>query len=357
MRHLLYLLFATTFLSCNTTQKEITEFFPADSEEFLYSGRYSKSENGVELINSAASVKTSVLGDSVSIAMVSGNDQHQYISVEIGEDYKGRFRIKFDTLRFALPEADRGTMLTIYKDTEASNGSVLFKGLTAKKIKPVEMEEKPIIEFIGNSITCGMGADTRVIACKDGEWYDQHNAYLAYGPRVARALNADFVLNCVSGMGMYRNWNDENEPVMADVYPSLRLDGNTEEMSKEESTAPEIVSIALGTNDLSLGDGSKKRTDFNQETFTQNYISFVEMIFRKYPDTKVALLSSPMIGEKENEMLISSLKMVKQHFKKEEIFIYEFEKMEPGGCTSHPDIQDHEKMAKKLIPFFKEILI
>src|SRR5690606_4537450 len=116
MRHLLYLLFAASILSCNTTQKEVTEFFTADNAEFLYSGRYTNSENGVELINSAASVKTIVFGDSVSIAVVSGNDQHQYISIEIGEEYKGRFKVKSDTLRFALSEANQGTMLTIYKD-------------------------------------------------------------------------------------------------------------------------------------------------------------------------------------------------------------------------------------------------
>ena len=356
MRHLLYLLFAASILSCNTTQKEVTEFFPADNDEFLYSGRYSDSENGVELINSAASVKTTVFGDSVSIAVVSGNDQHQYISIEIGEEYKGRFRIKSDTLKFALPEANQGTMLTIYKDTEASNGSVLFKGLAAEKIESVEREERPAIEFIGNSITCGMGADTREIACEDGEWYDQHNAYLAYGSRVARALNVDYVLNCVSGMGMYRNWNDEDMPVMADVYSSMRLDGNGEEMVDSSSKAPDIVSIALGTNDLSLGDGSKERTAFDQEVFVQRYISFLEMIFSKYPETKIALISSPMIGKNENDLLITSLKRVKEHFETKDISVFEFEKMEAGGCTSHPDIEDHRKMAEQLVPFFRGLL-
>ncbi len=355
-RPLLYSFLFLSIISCNSKSNKKYEFFPVINEKFTLSGRYIELKNGVELINSAASVKTLVYGDSIFIHSKSLNEQHHYLSVEIGENYQGRFRINSNTLKFALPKNTQGTIITVYKDTEASNGSILFQGITAERISIPEIIEKSTIEFIGNSITCGMGADAREIACKDGEWYDQHNAYLAYGPRVARALNVDFLLNCVSGMGFYRNWNDENEAVMADVYPSLRLDGNTGEMSKKENTAPEVVSISLGTNDLSLGDGIKERTDFNQETFTQSYISFVEMIFRKYPNTKVALLSSPMIGEKENEILISSLRMVKEHFNKEEIFIYEFEKMEPGGCTSHPDIQDHEEMAKKLIPFFKEIL-
>lgn len=119
---------------------------------------------------------------------------------------------------------------------------------------------------------------------------------------------------------------------------------------------PNIVSIALGTNDLSLGDGTKPRTDFNAEVFTENYISFVHMIFRKYPNVKVALLSSPMIGKKENDLLVSSLNKVKEHFSGKEIYIFEFEQIQAGGCTSHPDIDDHREIAEKLIPFYAGLL-
>ena len=46
----------------------------------------------------------------------------------------------------------------------------------------------PLIEFIGNSITCGAAADVSEVPCGSGVDYDQHNAYYAYGPRVARML-------------------------------------------------------------------------------------------------------------------------------------------------------------------------
>lgn len=356
MRFILYLFLSLTIISCKIDNRAGYNFFQVNNEEFIFSGRYLELENGVELITSAASVKTLVFGDSVYVHGKSLNEQHHYLSVEIGDEYVGRFRIKSDTLKFELPKNSQGTLLTIYKDTEASNGSILIQGISADSIAAPDRIEKPTIEFIGNSITCGMGADAREISCEDGEWYDQHNAYLAYGPRVARALNTNYVLNCVSGMGMYRNWNDENEPVMADVYPSLRFNGNRDEIVAENDVEPDIVSIALGTNDLSLGDGVKERAEFDEEIFTRRYISFVEMIFSKYPDVKIALLSSPMIGKKENDLLVKSLKRVKEHFTEKDIFIFEFEKMEAGGCTSHPDIEDHREMAEKLIPFYAQLL-
>ena len=355
---LLYLLFlAFTIFSCgNSRNQSTTQFFTANDSAFQYSGRHTQTSAATELINSGASVKVSVLGDSITIYFQSGNEHHQYVSLEINGEYRGRFKVQQDSLRLSLPEREVFNELVILKDTEASNGSIIFKGISAEKIRPVTKNQKYKIEFIGNSITCGMGADTRQIECGEGEWYNQHNAYLAYGPRVARALNAEFELSCVSGMGRYRNWNDEDQPVMPDVYANLRINGSQAEKANFEGKAPNIVSIALGTNDLSLGDGAKERKPFNPEKFTLNYISFVENIITYYPETKIALLSSPMIGEKENKILIDCLKKVQDHFTDSEIAIFEFEKMAPQGCNSHPNIKDHREMAKKLIPFFKDLL-
>ncbi|WP_189604994.1 SGNH/GDSL hydrolase family protein [Salinimicrobium marinum] len=357
MRKFLFYFVAVICISCNSSEeKKQVKKILAENEIFQYSGRYEQIEDGVALISSASSVKAKVFGDSTTVYLKSANDQHHYVSIVLNQGLLGRYRIKEDSLTFALPDTGNGATLTIFKDTEASNAAVVFQGISAEKIETVPSEDTPKIEFIGNSITCGMGADTREIGCEEGEWYDQHNAYLAYGPRVARALNAEFELSCVSGMGMYRNWNDENQPVMPNVYSNLYLNADDSKKADFTDKAPDVVSIALGTNDLSLGDGEKDRTDFDPEKFTSNYISFVESIYAYYPDTKIVLLSSPMIGRKENELLIASLNQVKDHFEKREISIFEFDKMEPGGCTSHPNLEDHEQMANALIPYFREIL-
>lgn len=357
MRKILFYLVAAICISCNSSEeKKQVEHFSAENEIFQYSGRFENTENGVALINSAASVKAKVFGDSTTVYLKSGNDQHHYVSIVLNDGLLGRYRIKNDSISLPLPENNNGATLAIFKDTEASNGAVIFQGISAVKLDAVPSEDKPKIEFIGNSITCGMGADIRKIDCNEGEWFDQHNAYLAYGPRVARALNAEFELSCVSGMGMYRNWNDEDQPVMPNVYSNLYLNADDSKKADFTEEAPDVVSIALGTNDLSLGDGEKERTDFDPEKFTENYISFVESIYNYYPETKVVLLSSPMIGKKENELLVASLNRVKEHFENREISVFEFDKMKPGGCTSHPDLEDHEQMANALIPYFGKIL-
>ena len=74
-----------------------------------------------------------------------------------------------------------------------------------------------IIEFIGNSITCGAAFDVLSIPCKMGEYHDHHNSYFAFGLKIALALYIEFILSSVSGIGDYRNWNSDG-PTMPQVY-------------------------------------------------------------------------------------------------------------------------------------------
>lgn len=361
MRPTSFLLIICLFLAgCKSEHpKEVpeNEFFEAHNKNFTTSGRTLDTEEGIILITSAASVKTMVYGDTITVFLKSDNEQHQYVAVELNEKYQGRYRVSKDTLKFTLPKPDKANTLEIFKETEAANGGVIFSGIRAQKVEKPTGKKRAKIEFIGDSITCGMGADTTEIDCDEGEWFDQHSAYMSYGPRVARQLDVDFEVNCVSGIGMYRNWNDDDQPVMPDVYPYLHLDGNHGKraiINKEDP--PQIVSIALGTNDYSLGDGEKLRLPFSRDKFREKYISFIESVFDIYPETKVALISSPMTGDEEGKELIEILKEIQKALANRPIEVFEFEKMEVQGCTGHPSVEDHQQMAAQLLPFYKTLL-
>ena len=358
MRLILFSILAFLLLGCKSEQLPQDQYFESEDKAFTYSGRILNSSEGMKLITSASAVKADVYGDTVTVFLKSDDSIHHYVAVELNEEYKGRFRIYKDTLKFALPKKDSANTITIFKETEAANGSIIFNGMRARKITKTP-EEKPRakIEFIGDSITCGMGAETSDKSCEEGEWFDQHSAYLAYGPVVARALEVDFEVNCVSGMGMYRNWNDENEPVMPEVYPYLHLNGEHGKRAKiDKENAPQIVSIALGTNDFSLGDGEKERLPFNSNTFQQNYMEFIELIFKTYPETKIALISSPMLAGEEGKNLIEILREIQENLAERPIEIFEFETMDLRGCSNHPSVDDHKVMAEKLIPFYRKML-
>ena len=359
---LLFILFAIVLISCTAQPENKYEFFDASHESFTYSGRNVRiNDNTQALISSASSVVLNARGDSIVFLIDCDGDPTSYVVIELNGNYYERFRIVKDYVnRIVIPlSVDKNNEVGLYKATEASNGSILFYGVEAESIHAPNLQNKPLIEFIGNSITCGFGADTREIPCETGTWYDQHNAYLAYGPLVARALNANFQLNSVSGIGIYRNWNDEDTaPVMGDVYFTTYLNGNNDKLwDFSGSKKPDIVSICLGTNDLSDGDGIKERKPFNAEKYVSNYIDLAERIFEVYPTTKMTLLTSPMLSIEKNKMLLSCLQQVKAHFDEtRSVSIFEFQPMQANGCDGHPSLNDHEIMAKELLPFYAKLM-
>ncbi|WP_031428268.1 SGNH/GDSL hydrolase family protein [Flavimarina sp. Hel_I_48] len=357
---IILILVSTLVLSCATKPEETATFFNAAQQEFSYSGRTEIMNDSVQaLISPAAHVVFQAEGDSITLLIGAQGEPHDFVVVEVNGQYKDRYEVQKDSVNritIALPEG-KNNEVGVYKATEASNGPILFYGAEAEKIASFDPKTVATIEFIGDSITCGFGADTEDIPCDTGEWYDQHNAYLAYGPRAARALNAGYRLNAVSGMGMYRNWNDEDQPVMGDVYATTYLDGNADKKWNFSGKSPDLVSIALGTNDLSDGEGEKERKPFDPEKYTSAYVALVQRIFNRNPDTKLALLTSPMVAGEKADLLLKCLQDVKTHFDTAHtVAIFEFDPMTPGGCGYHPDLEDHKVLAGELIPFYADLL-
>jgi lysophospholipase L1-like esterase len=332
---------------------------------FEYQGRIEKTQdNNAILIGSASSVSFDFKGNSCSISLQSLVDHQNYVSLELDGQYIGRIRIeKGEAKSFPVTISKKKNThhLSIYKATEAAIGGILFAGTTAKTIESSKPKTRKKIELIGDSITCGFGNDSATIPCESGEWFDHHNAYWAYGPILARALDADYVLSSVSGYGMYRNWNDEHldEPIIPDVYENLYLNKDSSK-PYDFKFQPDLVSICLGTNDLSEGDGKKPRLPFNEEKFVSNYIEFIKTVYKHAPNTRIVLLTSPMVSGNRNIQLVTCLKKVIQAFENDTshkpIALFEFQPMTPKGCGYHPDITDDKIMADQLIPYFKKLL-
>ncbi len=359
----IYLILLFNLPACQQ-QIEITKY-ATDQGDFLYMGRIDQSTPGeVILIGSASSVTANFSGNTCIIHLKNNttNAAQNYVVLELDGEYLGRKRIAGDdpiTLEVEVHAESENHELKIVKATEAANGTISFTGITCEKLNQAPSQKNVFIEFIGDSITCGMGVDDDQIACHTDQWYDQHNAYLAYGPRSARALNADYMLSSVSGIGMYRNWNGVG-PIMPMVYSNTYLDIDSSNQWEFSNYQPDLISICLGTNDLSDGDGMQERLPFDLDLFSNNYIQFVSNVFTRYPKTKISLLTSPMVSGEKLKQLMLSLEMVKSHFDSvghsDAIRIFEFKNVTPHGCDYHPDDDDQALMAEQLVPFYKNFL-
>lgn len=341
------------------SQKKITKDYIVDGRAKILA------DKSVLLIGSASSVSYNFEGDSFGISLASSDSsEHQnYISVEIDGEYAYRLKIEKGfprVYKIEIPVGNKLHNLVLFKATEAANGNIIVKDPIAKLLPPSPKSKKKI-EFIGDSITCGMGNDTTGIQCGAGDWFDQHNAYWSYASVLSRSLDVDFMLSSVSGIGMYRNWNDEHkeEAIMPEVYEKLMLK-KTDTTTYDFSFQPDIVSICLGTNDLSDGDGKKPRLPFSEEKYVNNYIRFINTVYKHSPNTRIVLLTSPMVSGTKNGTLVKCLTKVIAAFKTDKlhppIALFEFKPMQPNGCGYHPDIEDDKLMAAQLEGFFKTLL-
>jgi hypothetical protein len=354
-------------LSINTFVIAQVHIFPATDIAISFQGRTVLDRNGnIELISSASFVGFSFKGDSCTVLLqnIATPGNYNYVALEIDGEYSGRLKVDGSEMRnFSITSQKNQSpwhTLRIYKATEAANGIVLFHGVKAQKLKQADVKNTTKIEFIGNSITCGMGNDIQLIPCGSDKWYDQHNAYWSYASITARAIGADYMLSSISGAGIYRNWNSDG-PTVPQQYESAYL--NTDSLKKFDFRAfvPDFVVVALGTNDLSGGDGSTKRQAFDSVTFINEYIRFIGTIYAYYPNAKIILLTSPMITDSRSEMLFMCLQSVKakatlQYLGSKGIDLFRFAEVPSTGCSGHPTIEEHKMMASQLIPFLRQVI-
>ncbi len=326
-------------------------------------GRFYFSQGKLALVSTAVHFGFSFTGtESKVYVSLPGARSHNYLQYEVDGVYQDKIRIKADSTPYITLKAPTNGPHTVwvYKTTEAHTGDIFIEKIVAANIKPIKDTKAPMIEFIGNSITCGAAADTSLISCGKGAYHDQHNAFFSYGPRVARALKMNFMISAVSGIGVYRNWNS-NGPTMPEVYEKTNLSDNVAGDWNFKKYAPKIVSIALGTNDFSGGDGKKFRLPFDTAAFVSKYVNFVKMVKTKYPAAQIALLSSPMVTGKNGTTLEHCLTAVKHQIDAafstdKPVAVHFVQPIYTHGCGTHPSVEGHALMAKELIPFFKSLL-
>ncbi len=361
---ILLLLVALVLSGCSAMRRAgSTSNVLAASALHPYGRTITTEQGGLELISSAAHVGFSFTGKECIIhASINNSSGHNYLQYELDGVYQKRIRINGSNNQpITITANDEGThTVWLYKATEAHTGPVYIQQVTAKNIAPLVKPIAPIIEFIGNSITCGAAADPSEVPCGEGQYHDQHNAYMAYGPRVARALGTDYVVSSVSGIGIYRNWNS-NGPNMPQVYENADFQVNSDRKWNFNAYKPAIVSIALGTNDYSNGDGKKARLPFDSASFVNNYIPFVQLVRSKYPAAQILLLSSPMVGGDRRTTLQNCIAAVKASVDKlypaaKPVNVYFFKEMKARGCTGHPSVEDHAILAEELLPVYRQLL-
>jgi hypothetical protein len=353
-------------------RKQTSDTFPAYNPRLLWSGRFLENNAGHRaLIGSAAALKFRCYADTASVWMqnISQHGDPNYLTIIVDGVRQPRMAITSDTFApVNIPFATSAEYhdVEIYKETEPFCGQILISSVDISRQKgELGMGDFPFqqgkrIEFIGNSIMGGMGADPSQKPCGSGSWCDQHNAYDAFGPQVARALNCHYMVTAASGRGMYRNWNNDG-PVMQDFYESVELSADTTTERYVYGSFPsDLIVVCVGANDFDEGDGPTPRAPFDSTKFINAYLSFMQMIHAHQPQAKWLLLNGPVNTPANDAVFRACLDAIKAQapsmMKGIIVDTYFFELLTPKGCGGHPDVGQHGELAKQLEGKVKEML-
>lgn len=352
MRIITLIALLTLSLGMFAKSKKASElpFFTADNSSFKYTGRIDFTNPTVPRFWApGVYIEANFQGPSCEILVVDEQiwGKQNYLTVIIDGTAK-RLKLSGKVNRILVADSLKGKShkLLICKATESNIGYLEFVGIRVEKLlKPDAIPERKI-EFIGNSITCGTGSDLSEIPCGKGDWHDQHNAYLSYGPTTARALNASWMLTSYSGIGLIHSCCDISN-VMDSIIDQINLNNNTIRWDFNRYQ-PDVVTVTLGQND-GIQDSA---------TFCKAYVKFIGRLRGFYPKATIICLTSPMADEALTAFMkkaLTSIVATTNNGGDKNVYHFFYSKQFASGCDSHPNLAEHGQIANELTAFIKEV--
>lgn len=221
---------------------------------------------------------------------------------------------------------------------------------------------KDVIEFIGDSITCGFGNATSDVAHEFEA--SEENGWMTHGAIAARALGLAPRFICVSGISI------EKSPAMPGLYSMRELypyvDRILEDkLAEQRGTAvpayrrfefaahpARYVVLNLGTNDASQIYFSPNQEQAEQE-FEQNYYRFVSELRTLHGPQTTIICALGCMDYYLFDKIQAAVSRLKSDTGDTNIVILKYHKMmnlgQDVGACMHPSIYRHQLMAQDLI--------
>jgi lysophospholipase L1-like esterase len=335
------------------------KFVEANNSSVNYMGRIGRNDSCAELYWTGSSISIRVKATSTVKALLSDERGDNYYYAIVDGNGNGAVKIKVDkekklyTLASGLNKSAHS--VTLFKLTNTDFITTRFYGFEIDKTAIVlEQVKKPkrTIEFFGNSITCGHGAED---SSHDSGAPQFFNNYRAYGAITARYFNAQYHCTAKSGIGIMVSWFPE---IMPDIYDRLNPADSTSKWDFSEYT-PNIVVINLFQNDswiVNMPQNAQFKARFGTTKPTEEFIinaykNFLQSIRSKYPEAQIICALGNMDATKTGSKWPGYIDTAVQLLDDKKIVTHFFKyKNTPG----HPVIKEQQAMANDLIAFIKK---
>ncbi len=258
--------------------------------------------------------------------------------------------------------------LRLVKVSENSRGKLGILALeTDGEILPWEPEKKPVLEIVGDSITCAFGSES---SDNSPEFLcSEENGWTSYGALAARELGYEWRQVCVSGISASQPEHPMFPmPGMNDIY---KFTDQLFDEKRGAEPAPfdfqanpaDIVVLNLGTNDV---NPIRFSPDFGahgamESWFKNRYREFIGQVRQlNGPDTAIVCALGSM-----DYYLYDQIKLAVEEFKQEtgdgKVYTFKFGginmMLEGYGAMGHPSAKTHARMGRELAFRLRELVI
>ena len=286
------------------------------------------------------------------------------VKFEVGDDFLRLVVDGKEVMRFDQPGSVDRTfeglgpgehLVRLEKLTESPVGGSRFKGFYAAAGSiPEKAPARPReIEFIGDSYTVGYGNTSASRQCTDREVHDRTDTTKAFGPVLARALDADYRIIAYSGRGVVRNYGGAVPgESMVSLYPRAKPDDAKDPARPDPGWKPQVIVINLGTNDFSnkLNAGEKWASDSALHAdYRKTYAAFVDRLHAAQPQARFVLMGS--------DLFFADVRQVAAEVNAHTaglVTTMKFGGLELTACNWHPSVRDDRTLADQLAPVVKQ---
>lgn len=323
------------------------------------------SGSGAEFSFTGTKCTVNVNGDSNAMNASAADNQARvgiYVNGErVIDDMVDNLRESYDVFESDTPQ-DVTVSIVKLSESPMSTISIGDIKVTGSVIKPTP-DKDIFIEFVGDSITCGYGADDPV---KENHFSTKtEDVTKAYAYKTAQALDADYSMVSFSGYGIISGYSDGNKKVANQTVPQYYTklgfcwspNGSFVPANIDwdfSGRQPDVVVINLGTNDDSY---TKSETD-RQEEYAAEYVNFIKIIREKNPDAKIVCTLGVM-GDRLFEYVQKAADEYIAETGDKNIYTMKFDVQSPDDGYSadwHPSVTTHDKAAAKLAEEIRKIL-
>ncbi len=347
--------------------------FCADEEHVKYLGRTALRDNVLWCAHSASGIEFAVRAKRIIVNIVgdsSVNDPESLARVGLFVDDMCAAEIMVEAPEMECvildSEEEEVHVVRVVKLSESRMSVIGIRDIVTDGDICPTVDKRFLVEFIGDSITCGYGVDD------ENELHPFHtyteDATCAFSYIAARDLDVDYSMVSFSGHGVLSGYTDngvikEDEllpPHYKKVGSSYNMAGlpgkefRIDDLAWDFKRQPDAIFINLGTNDASYcGEDEDRRA-----VYRQRYVDFLKMV-RECNSHAYILCGLGMMGDE----LYPSMCQAVDEYKKEtgdervDTLYLEAIKPEKEGYVAdyHPTIRTHTRIAGVVSEKLKEI--